>query len=131
MCWLEAVFVGVLAKEVLLGVLGSFDGDSDLARSGAHVNKSGPICNCAVNTGHDASPARRACLSLRPWAISSSNLRVRSSSSLSRFIFRLAMRSRKSSTVSEPSSGVAITGEPSKKFVGMSLNCGGHKSRSP
>ena len=119
MCWLEVVFVGVLAKEALLGVVGSFDGDNDRARSSVHVNKSGPICNRAVNTGHDASPALRACRSLRPCAISSSNLRVRSSSSLSRLIFRLAIRSRKSSTVSEPSLGVAIVCEPNNKFVGI------------
>ena len=49
------------------------------------------------------SPALRACLSLLPCKISCSNFRVRSSSSLSCLLFRLAIRSRKSSTVSESS----------------------------
>lgn len=121
MAWRDVVLAGEPAKEVLPDVLDSFDGESDLARSDARVNKSGPIFNCARNTGNEASPALRACLSRRPCTISSSSLRVRSSSSLSRLILRLAMRSRKSSTVSEESVGVgvraAIGSESSDKLV--------------
>lgn len=53
--------------------------------------------------GREMIPARRACLSLRPCRISSSNFLVRSSSSLSRRSPSSRMRCRKTFTSSAPS----------------------------
>lgn len=61
-----------------------------------------------LNTGQCHLPALLACLSRRPCSISSSNFLVRSSSSLSRLSFRLAILSRNASTDSASSLDASI-----------------------
>ena len=111
---LAMVLDSVAADE--LGAGEDFEGDIERARS-KRVRLVSPVSNhyclpISLNVKYAPdSPALRACRSFRPCRISSSTLRIRSSSSLSRRSFKLAIRARNWSTDSASSAAVLIMGD--------------------